>query len=160
MDISGDELAGIADLFGGLTRAELAEACAELAYKRGEEYDPERFEPAIDEAIEGYALIRVVPEGVEGVSLEEPVYVPGPVAFPELPDGATDLVHIFDIEERDVDREAARIAAVEMFREDLAGALESGDAERQRELVDVSYELEAWGTADLADERERLDPET
>lgn len=160
MDISGDELAGIADLFGGLTRTELGEACAELAFKRGEEYDPERFTPAIDAAIEAYLLIRVVPEGVEGVSLDEPVYVPGPVAFPDLPDGATDLVHIFDIDERAVDRQAARIAAVEMFREDVERALESGDDDRQRELVDVSYELEAWGTDDLAAERERLDPET
>jgi len=83
--------------------------------------------------------------------------VVGPAAFPELPEGATDLVHILDVDERTIDRDAASQQAVERFRADAAGAVDAGDEDRIRTLLDVSYELEAWGGVDLGDVRDRLE---
>lgn len=153
--MTGDELAGVVGLFGGLTRTELAEGLAELAFKQGEEYDPEAFETAIEEGIAGYHLISLEPGDVDDA--EARVLVAGPAAFPELPDDARDLVHILDVDERAVDRETAGLRATERFRADAAQALDAGDGDRIETLVDVSYELEAWGGVDLADVRDRLD---
>lgn len=155
METRPDELAGVADLFGGLSRAELREGLAELAYKRGEEYDTDAFDDDIEAAIDSYHLVVV-----EGTELPEPIdhplVVPGPVAFPDLPEGATDLPHILDVEERTVNREAAATAARKRFESEARAAVESGDAERIETLLDVSYELEAWGAVDLSDSRAAL----
>lgn len=156
MELSGDEIAGIADLFGGLTREELGQALAELAFKGGEEYDPAAFEGQVDEAIETYKLIRIVPEAV-AADVQDPVFVPGPVAFPELPPAGEDLTHILDINRRDIDDSAGEIAAVETFREDVETALDAGESSRRNRLIDISYELEAWGAEDLSELRERLE---
>ena len=85
------------------------------------------------------------------------VLVAGPSAFPELPEGAEDLLHILDAEERAIDRETAGERAAERFRVDAAQALDDGAEDRIATLVDISYELEAWGGVDLADVRERID---
>ena len=137
MDLVPDDLAGVVDVFGALTRAELGQALAELAFKRGEDYDPEGFAADIDEADE--------------------VLVPGPMAFPNLPEGTTDLPHILDVDERETDREAVGRTAEERFRADAAAAVEADDDERIAGLLDVSYELEAWAPVDLSAARERLD---
>lgn len=155
MDVTGDELAAVVELFGGLTRAELAAGLAELAFKQGEEYDPEAFEVVIEEAVAGYHLISLEPGDVDDA--DAPVLVAGPAAFPELPEHARDLVHILDVEERAVDRETAGRRAAERFRADAAQALDAGDDGRIATLIDVSYELETWGGVDLADVRDRMD---
>lgn len=157
MDVTDDEIAAIADLFGGLTRGELTAALAELAYKAGEAYDPDEFETAVERAIQSYALVRVVPEGITVGAPDEPIFVPGPVAFPDLPPEAPDLVHIMDVEERSVDNEAASIAAAETFREDLVEAIDADNEARLQVLTDVSYEIETWAAVDLTAEREQLD---
>jgi hypothetical protein len=154
MDVSGDELAGVVALFGALTRTELGEALAELAYKQGNKYDPEGFESEITAAIEGYHLVEL---DTAGADTDESVLVPGPGAFPSLPAGGPDLAHILDIEERTVDRATAGEAVLDRFREDAAAAVESGDPGRVQQLVDVSYELEAWADVDLSAERDHLD---
>lgn len=169
MEPTPDELAGVVDLFGALTRAELRRGVAELAFKRGEEYDPEPFAGAVEEAIRSYHLVAVDP-GDAGVAVdpEDPengspaaseVLLPGPVAFPELPEGATDLPHILDVPEREPDLEAATVAAADRFRTDAVTAIDEGDRERIRALLDTSYELEAWGDLDLSATRERIDDE-
>ena len=155
MDLSGDELAGVVELFGGLTRGELGDGLAELAFKRGEEYEPDAFADDIESAVEEYYLVPLDPGDVDGV--DAPVLVAGPSAFPELPEGAEDLLHILDAEERAIDRETAGERAAERFRVDAAQALDDGAEDRIATLVDISYELEAWGGVDLADVRERLD---
>lgn len=152
MELSRGELAGVVDLFGALTREELGEALVELAFKRGEERDPADFGPAVDDAVASYHLVAFEPDGAD-----EPLLVPGPVAFPELPEGAADLPHILDAEERSVDREAAGATVAERFRADAARAVSAGDDDRMRELLDVSYELEVWAPVDLSDARERID---
>ena len=152
MEFSSDELAGLVDMFGALTRAELEEALVELAFRRGEERDPADFASAVEEARASYHLVEFEP--AEGA---EPVFVPGPVAFPELPSGAADVPHILAVEERSVDREAAGVAAAERFRVEAARVVAAGDEERTRELLDVSYELEAWAPVDLTDARRRID---
>jgi len=149
MDPTADDLAGVVDLFGALTRSELGRALSELAFKRGEEIA--NVEALIDDALDSYHLVEV--DTGDG----EPLLVPGPTAFPTLPDGAEDLPHIMDDAGDAVD-EADRMHAVETrFREDAAEAINQGDAERIAELLDVSYELEVWGDVDLETARERLD---
>lgn len=158
MDPTPDELAGVVDLFGALTRTELREGLAELAFKRGDEYETDAFEGTIEEALGTYHLIAVGGvDGDEGRSAVEEVLVVGPVAFPELPEGATDLPHIMDVPERDVSQERVAEAAETQFREETARAVASGDDDRLETLLDISYELEAWGPVDLSSARERID---
>lgn len=170
MDVTGDELAGVVDLFGGLTADELGGALAELAYKRGEEYDTGAFEDEIAEAIGTYHLIRLDAETAVKIDTEESpadgraiddaeLLVPGPVAFPALPDGAADLPHILDISERQVERETVVSTAVERFRADVTEATQAEMDEWKAGLLEVSYELEAWAAVDLAEERDRLEPD-
>ncbi|WP_232700912.1 DUF7109 family protein [Halobacterium wangiae] len=141
--MDGDELAGIADLFGGLTREELDDALAELAFKRGEEF--ENSDAAVEAALRDYYLVAVE-------SGDETLLVPGPVAFPDLPENAGDLPHIMDVERRSVDRDALADAVRERLEADAAGA----DDERARALVDVTYDAEAWAPVELGGVRQRL----
>ena len=143
-----DELAGVVDLFGALTRGELERALSELAYRRGEDADDAG--AAVDRAVREYFLVEVDVGG-------ESVLAAGPVAFPTLPEGASDLPHILDVEERDPDRAAVARATEERLRADAARAVAEDDEARMTRLVDVTYDLESWGPADAADVRERLD---
>ena len=147
---TGDELAGVVDLFGALTREELGDALGELAFKRGEEVDETAAEAAVDDAIEGYYLVAVDRDGAT-------LLAPGPVAFPTLPDGAEDLPHILDVPTRTVDRDALAEAAERQFRADAARAVDADDVERIERLLDVSYDLETWGSTDVNGVRSRLD---
>lgn len=147
LDLTGDDLAGIVDLFGALTRAELDEAIDELAFKRG----ADRPEGVVDAAIEDFSLVASDPP--EG----ERLLVAGPTAFPTLPDGAEDLPHIMDVEPREVGREEVAKAVEERFRSETAEAVAAGDRDRMRTLLDASYDVEVWGPADLGGVRERLD---
>ncbi|MFB6308096.1 MAG: hypothetical protein ABEH35_02090 [Haloarculaceae archaeon] len=149
MEPTPDELAGIVDLFGGLSRDQLGRGLSELAFKRGERVDDDAFDEEIDAAVATYRLVAV--ETDDGRLL-----VPGPAAFPELPEGAEDLPHILDAGETHLDRERVASAAVERFRSDVDAAIEAGDQDRIEQLLDVSYELSAWGAVDVAAERDRL----
>ena len=152
MELTGDELAGVVDLFGALTRTELGEALAELSYRRDGQYEPDAFEADVVDAIDRYQLVAL-----DGDHHETPLLVAGPGAFPTLPSGAGDLAHMLDIETRQVGRSRAGEAVLGRFREDAAAAVADGDRERVERLIDVSYELEAWTDVDLADERTLLD---
>lgn len=154
MDVTGDELAGVVDLFGALTGEELGQALVELAFKRSEDCEPAAFEDDIAAAVDTYHLVSFdFSERFDASTL----YVPGPVAFPELPENATDLPHILDIEQRSLDREKLGEAAEKQFRADTAQAVAAGDEERIEQLLDVSYELDVWAPVDLSTARERLD---
>lgn len=155
MDLTADELAGVVDLFGGLTRPELGEALAELAFRHGEAYDDGAFESRIDGAIASYHLVAVESADVE-TATEDPVLVSGPVAFPELPQEAQDLPHILDIEHRNIAASSASQTVETRFRDEATSAIEDGNEDRARTLIDVSYELEAWGPLDLSEIRNRL----
>lgn len=146
MDLTGDEVAGVVDLFGALEREELARALAELAFSQGEDVDDGRLDAAIEGAIEEFALVSV------GDRL-----VVGPAAFPTLPERAEDLPHILDVERRAVDREAAARSAERRFRGAVDGAVEADDSERLRDLLEVGYDLEAWGPVEVDDVREGID---
>lgn len=149
MDFGPDEIAGVVDVFGALPPATLRDGLAELAFKRGEECDPADFDSCVQAAVDGYHLVELDMEGT-------PLVVPGPVAFPAPPEDATDLHHILDAAERTVDPERRAEAAERRFRQEAGEAVAEGDDDRIRELLDVSYELEAWAPADLADARDRL----
>ncbi|ACV49122.1 MULTISPECIES: DUF7109 family protein [Halomicrobium] len=147
MEPTADELAGVVDLFGALTRDELVEALSELAFKRGEDVDDPA--GAIDDAVAAYHLAVVERDG-------EKLLAAGPAAFPELPDGATDLPHIMDVPERSIDRERLAAAVEERFREESLVAVRSDNEAFVERLLDVSYELEVWGPIDVSAARERL----
>jgi hypothetical protein len=157
MDPSGDDLAGVVDLFGALTRAELGQALAELAFKRGQDAEPETFDDVIDDALHTYHLVAVPAGAVSGAEVDADLLVPGPVAFPTLPEDAADLPHIMDVSTRSPARETVGTAAEERFRADAAAAVDAGEAERVATLLDVSYELEVWAPVDLDAAREQLD---
>lgn len=146
MDLDADEVAGVVNLFGALTREELQRALGELAFRAGADADEEDLAAVVDGAVASFALVPV-----------EDRLVPGPAAFPTLPAGAEDLPHVLDVERRTVDREEAATAAERRFRAEAAEAADAGDQDRLRTLLDVSYELSAWGDADLADVRDAID---
>jgi hypothetical protein len=150
-----DDLAGIVDLFGALTREELAAALDELAYRR----DGTVPEGAVDDALAAFALVAFEPDDADGDGDGDPteLLAAGPAAFPTLPDGAEDLPHILDVDEREVDREAVGRAAEERLRAEAARAVSSGERDRAAELLDISYDLEAWAPVTLEAVRERLD---
>ncbi|WP_255150664.1 DUF7109 family protein [Halorarius halobius] len=150
MNLDTDEVAGIVDLFGALSRAELDEALSELAYRR----DADPPDGAVEAAVDAYAVVafETAAFGDEGTYLAV-----GPAAFPTLPEGATDLPHILDVDSRTPDREALAAAVESRFRGDVARAVAADDAAEMRRLLDVSYDLEAWGPVELADMRARLD---
>ena len=153
MELSGDDLAGVVDSFGALTRDELRDALAELAFKQGDDADAQAFEGLIDEAIDEYRLIRLdSPE-----SGHDPLLVVGPSAFPTRPGGTQDLRHILDIDERDIDRGRAGEAATARLREEAALAIEMGDTAEIEHLIDVSYDIEAWAPVTLDEIRSHLD---
>ncbi|MFB6360474.1 MAG: hypothetical protein ABEH59_04045, partial [Halobacteriales archaeon] len=85
MELTPDELAGIVDGFGGLTRSELRTAIEDLAARSGSTVDPDASGTAIEGAIQEYYLIALDP----AVALTEPpageaapVLIPGPAALP------------------------------------------------------------------------------
>ncbi|NIB98667.1 hypothetical protein [Halobacterium sp. R2-5] len=144
--MNGDELAGVVDLFGALTRRELHDALEELAFKRGDDFDADEADDDVMDALREYYLVSVDRENGDSV------LVPGPAAFPDLPENAADLPHILDVERREVDRETLADAVRARLESDAADA----DGDRARSLVDVTYDAEAWAPVDLADVREEL----
>jgi len=160
--MDGDHLAGVADLFGGLTREEFDRALAELSFRRDEDLDAD-----VDAAVRDYYLVGVERSGEDGGTdaedgtdgggddATEEVFAPGPVAFPEVPAGAEDLPHILgDVERRDIPREDLAEAVRNRLTTDADHAEPGG--ERARYLVDVTYDTEAWAPVDLADVRADL----
>jgi hypothetical protein len=149
--VDSDDLAGILDLFGALTPAELESALEELAFKRGESVDLDAVETAVDDAVVSFAVVRYQGDG-------RTLLAPGPAAFPTLPPNAEDLPHILDVPDRDVDPEAAGAAVADRLRSAAAGALDADDEAEMRRLLDVTYDVEVWSGAVAVDEvRERLD---
>lgn len=177
MNETHDELAGVVDLFGGLTRRELIEALTELAFKRGEEPDESRVEAAVADAIDAYALVAVGSVNVhaagesesanreridresadsDGVR-DETLLLPGPTAFPTLPAAAEDLPHIMDVDRREIDREAAGDQVLARLRAEADAAVDDGDEQQCERLLDVSYDVEAWAPVEADVVRARLD---
>ena len=154
MDATADELAGVVDLFGGLTRPELERALSEAAFRAdGQSVDESALETAIDDALESFALVRYERPHQNA----QPLFVAGPTAFPSVPPHAEDVPHILDVDPRNPDRDALGETARKQFGEQLEAAIDAGDDDRIEHLLDVSYDLEAWAPIDLATERHRLE---
>ena len=156
-----DDLAGVVDLFGWLTRAELSAALSELAFKRRAEADEAAIDAAIDLAVAEYALVPAPEEALvggdePGGSAEGTALAVGPTAFPTLPDGAADLPHILDVSDREVDREPLADAVLDRLRGEAVAAIDAGDADRLATLADVTYDVEAWAPVDVGAVRERI----
>jgi hypothetical protein len=157
----GDELAGIVDMFGALSRSQLRRAVAEAAFRAGEDVDDGAVDAAITSAVAEYRLVGYDPEGETdpdpSTAGEDGLLVAGPTAFPSPPEGARDLPHIMDVERTEPDTEAAGEAVAARFRAETARAVERGDEDRIERLLDVSYDLETWAPIDMAPLRNRLD---
>lgn len=158
MDATADELAGVVDLFGGLTRTELDRALSEAAFRAdGQSVNETALEETIDGALASFALVRSPPTAVTAPSEPTaPLLVAGPTAFPTVPDHAEDVPHILDVERRELDRTALGESARERFADAVEEATESSDEERLSHLLDVSYDLEAWAPLDLAPARRTI----
>ena len=156
MDATADELAGVVDLFGGLTRAELERALSEAAFRAdGQSVDETALSDAIDEAIDSFALVRCERTSADA-AIDGQLLVAGPTAFPSVPAHAEDVPHILDIEPRQLDREAVGDRARARFVEAVDRAVDAGDDDQITHLIDVSYDIEAWAPIDVDDERQRL----
>ncbi|MCU4925323.1 hypothetical protein OB905_04885 [Halobacteria archaeon AArc-dxtr1] len=172
-----DELAGVVDLFGGLTRPELERALRETAYRAdGAAVDEDAVADAVDDALAAFALVEcdpdVLADSADPIAADggDRLLVAGPTAFPRVPEHAEDVPHILDVERRRLDREAL----ADQFREAFADAVSaavgeaspaddqpashlSADGDRLRHLLDASYDAEAWAPVDLSAQRERLE---
>lgn len=149
MDPTPDELAGMADLFGGLAREELHTAIEDLAARAGTPFDARSAAHRIDEAVEAFYLVEVEADG-------ETVLSPGPAALPTLPDYGADLPHLLDVDERSIDRGDRAHAAEERLRAAAARAVNEADPDRAAALLDVCYELDAWAGVDTGTIRAHL----
>jgi hypothetical protein len=156
MELTHDELAGVVDLFGALSRAELVTAGEELAFKRGADFEGGN----VDAALSTYRLVAFDSDAVVEQNPDERLLAAGPTAFPTLPEGAEDLPHILDVEARTPDRAALGAVVEERFRADAARAVRDDDRERIERLLDVSYDLETWAPVALDGVRDRLDAAT
>jgi hypothetical protein len=149
MTFDGDELAGVVDLFGALTRQQLRRGLVELAYRRGDDLTDDDADDRIRGAVEGFYL---APYGTDPERLAA-----GPAAFPELPERADDLPHVLDAERRSPDRGEVAAAAERRLADAVERAAEVDDAGRLRELRDLTYDLEAWGPVDATPIRATAD---
>ncbi|ELZ58689.1 MULTISPECIES: hypothetical protein [unclassified Haloferax] len=147
-----DDLAGVVDLFGALTREELETALDELAFKQGRETDGDALSGAISDAVDAYYLVPY-----EDDETEAELLTVGPMAFPTLPDRAEDLPHILDYPTREVPRDELATQVESRLRAAAASAVQTGDADEIERLLDVTYDLEAWADTDVGSIRERLD---
>jgi len=155
MSDTKDELAGVVDLFGGLTREELEQALVELAFKQGKEVEREAFAAEIEVAVEDYHLVEADWDGEDHDA--ETLLVSGPAAFPTVPENGEDLPHILDVPDRELDREGLGESVAERLHEEARTIAAAGDVERAQELLDVSYDLEAWAPVEADRVRETLD---
>lgn len=152
MTAGPDELAGVVDQFGALTREELRRAAEEVAFREGESVGADAVTAAVEDAETRLALVAV--EGDEGREL----LVAGPGALPTLPPGADSLPHVLDVPERSVERAAVAEAAEAHLRAEAARAVSAGDRGRVTALLDATYDLEAWAPdVDASGVRARLD---
>lgn len=163
MDATADELAGVVDLFGGLSRDELERALSEAAFRAdGGSIDERALGEAIDDGLESFTLLECPTESVttdaQTLEPDTTLFVSGPAAFPTVPEYAEDVPHILDIDRRRFDRDALGKTARERFTDAVETAL-GGETEddRLRDLLEVSYDIEAWAPVELADERSRIE---
>ncbi|WP_280536753.1 hypothetical protein [Halopenitus sp. POP-27] len=151
-----DDLAGIVDLFGAMTRSELRRGLSELAFKRGADVDDAALQTTIDAAVRDYYLVPIDGADADLGPADEPLLVVGPAAFPSVPPNAEDLPHILDVPDRHLDRDTLGRTVRDRLAADVADAAASADRSRLETLLEVTYDLEAWGSVDATDLRERI----
>ena len=168
--ISLDELAGIVDLFGTLTRDAVDTAIVEMAFRHGIEVESKTRQDMITTAINQYRLViypstsderRSAQNSTEDASDTDPNIdettvnrlAPGPTAFPTLPAHAADLPRILETDGQEINHEAATDAVMNRLRDDTAQAITTDDTELMEYLLDVTYDIETWvGAATVNDD--------
>lgn len=149
MTPTADELAGIADCFGGVTSEEICEAIEDLAARQGKAFDRSELRDQIDEAIATYHLIPVEES-------DRTLLCPGPAALPMLPEGGEDLPHLLSIDTRTVDQEQLGKIAERRLRGEAASAVNENDNDRIEALLDICYELDTWAGTETESLRKQL----
>lgn len=170
MSTTLDELAGVVDLFGALTRSELTNALDELAFKQRRDVDESALRSEIETAIDAYSLVEYEPTDspdksastesenpAETTGDTEILVAVGPTAFPTLPPNATDLPHILNYDRRTVDRKQLAEQVCDRLAAEADAAAEAGNAERAGQLLDVSYDIEAWVAVEIDDIQSTLE---
>lgn len=148
MSLTPDTLAGIVELFGALTDAELCDACAEVDFRHeGETRPDEEYLQEIETALESNHLARI--------DESDTLLIAGPAAFPRVPSGGDDLPHILPIEPRTVDRSSAAERIIAELQHELE---ENPEPARQESIIDLCYDIESWAGIDTSHIREQLDP--
>jgi len=156
MSSTHDELAGVVDLFGALTHAELAAALGELAFKQGQDVDEAALEAEIDAAIAAYALVEYEPADSSQPEDAGTVIAVGPTAFPSLPPNAEDLPHILDYERRSIDRERLASQVSQRLTAEATATVDADETGRATELLDVAYDIEMWAPIETEEIRSKL----
>lgn len=158
MDPTPDELAGVVDMFGALTRSELHQAFEDLTARTGARYDAGKLDDQIDTALHEYYLVEIRQDAVEEPlpGDDDPLFAPGPVALPTIPDFGEDLPHIMSISPRSIQPAVLGRAAEQRLRSDAARAVADGDEEWIRDLMDTCFDLEAWAGVNTDQIRDRL----
>lgn len=151
-----DQLAGVADLFGALTRAELHQAFTDLAARTGSEFDPTDLDAHIDAACDDFYLLELDPDLLDTETPSDPLYIAGPGALPTIPEHGDDLPHIMAIEPRSIPTNARRLTAEQRLRAAAAKAVNAADHPRIQTLLDTCYDFEAWAAIDTSEIRDRL----
>lgn len=154
MEFAPDDLAGVVDGFGGLTRDELHTAVDDLVARAGGTLEMD-LDAAVSAALDRYYLVEVPPPADVDTG-GDPLLVAGPAALPTLPEGGEDLPHLLDIDPRPVDRSAAALAVEDRLRADAARVVAENDGDRAPLLLDTCYEVEVWGPVDLDDVKSAL----
>ena len=148
MELSLDEIAGIVDIFGGLTNGELNTAMEEIAFRRDDSPVSQSWlDQKIEQATEEGILVRQE-------SHDPPLLCVGPVAFPVEPDGAEDLPYILDIPERTVDRESLANELLQNMEADISDTMSSN---QRTAYIELSYDIETWSGVDTSQLRDALD---
>jgi hypothetical protein len=144
LPIDADELAGIVEPFGALTRLELRQAASVLCYRRGVDVPELVLEYAIDRALSSAALL-VAPLAVP-TPLEDAPIVAGPTASPSHPGEFDDLVGLLGVDPRPIDPTALERAA-ENLRQRIAET--GGAVVNTIPAAELADALEAWDPTTL-----------
>lgn len=149
--LTNDDIAGIAEMFGVISRKQLEQALIELSYRQGEELSETAAENAVQEALSSFALVAISHQPQELTA--------GPAAYPTLPVGANDLPHMLEQDRQKPDPAVVREAANQRYREAVDEAIEASDTETLQDLLQLSYDIEAWAEITVDDVRSRIQDE-
>ncbi|HJH31551.1 MAG TPA: hypothetical protein C5S50_05105 [Methanosarcinaceae archaeon] len=169
--ITKDELAGIIDALGAATMEEICLIVEELAEIRRTEDINSGYVGQLCESALGEHLIEIVSsEEVEDAGSDEPYYIPGPNAFPDIPVEFSEIIDILELSMRKVDMSKVAIRFSTRLKQRAKRLNEkigsfSGESvsdadimkleKRYSDLLNLYYDFNFWlpgGISDIEDQ--------